>query len=182
MGGAGVGGWGDRAPEPRSSSSAEGVLQGNGVILPRGREFPNFYPKAVSNGQPLSLDSLPGPVDLLARFREVREQANKRSPSPRPAWKERARWGRGWGGQDKGAFYGELWRFDFRVHPLLPLVLHPGSVEVNTFPSGQRGVEKENRYSFTPAVLRVPDYFPCFLPPPRTPAPAVSSYGWPLIC
>lgn len=65
-------------------------------------------PKPFPTAQPFSFDPLPRPVDLLARFRQARRQANKRSPSSRPAWKGRARWGRGWGGRTKGLFTESL--------------------------------------------------------------------------
>lgn len=133
------------------------------MILSRGREFPNFYPKAVSNGQPFSLDSLPGPVALLARFREAESRQTKGTRVPgRP--ERRGRGGGGAGGDRTKGLFTE--RFDFRVHPLLPLVAHPGLVEVNTFPSGQRE-EWRKKTDILPSLLprESPRLFPVVLFP-----------------
>lgn len=82
-------------------------MQGTGVILPRDLEFPNSYPKAVSNGSTFLLRPSPqagGPPGQVPGSLKAGKQKETESQA---GLEGEGAVGEGLGGQDKGAFYGE---------------------------------------------------------------------------
>lgn len=82
-----------------------GSCRGTGVILPRGREFPNSYTKAVSNGSTFLPRPSPQAGGSPGQVPGSQKAGKQKEPKSQACLEGEGAVGEGLGGQDKGAFY-----------------------------------------------------------------------------